>query len=75
MKLHKNFDHFKYSLRKNKKNIPDEYSLSQVRETIYNLTEQTCIETTDNLSQDLQHRFSNPPTSFVVILTTLLFLT
>ena len=75
VKLYKNFDHFKYSLRKNKKNIPDEYSLSQVRETIYNLTEQTCIETTDNLSQDLQHRFSNPPPSFVVILTTLLFLT
>ena len=74
MKLHKNFDHFKYRLRKNKKNIPDEYSLSQVRETIYNLTEQTCIETTDNLSQDLQHRFSDPPTSFVVILTPL-FLT
>ena len=74
MKLHKNFDHFKYNLRKNKKNIPDEYSLSQVRETIYNLTEQTCIETTDNMSQD-QHRFSDPPTSFVVILTTLLFLT
>ena len=75
MKLHKNFDHFKCCLRKNKKNIPDEYSLSQVRETIYNLTEQTCIETTDNLSQDLQHGFSDPPISFVVILTTLLFLT
>ena len=61
MKLYKNFDHFKYSLRKNKKNIPDEYSLSQVRETIYNLTEQTCIETTDNLVKTFNTGFQIPP--------------
>ena len=35
VKLHKNFNHFKYSLRVNKKNILGEYSLllSQVRAT------------------------------------------
>ena len=43
LKLHKNFDHFKYSLHMNKKNINFGLnilcSLSQVNETIYTLTE------------------------------------
>ena len=41
VKLNKNFVHFKYSLQVNKKNILGEYlcSLSQVRGTIYTLTE------------------------------------
>ena len=43
LKLHKNFDHFKYSLYMNEKNI--NFGLN-VKETIYTLTEQTCIEMT-----------------------------
>ena len=41
VKLHKNFDHFKYSLRVNKKTfwVKIFRSLSQVRETIYKSTE------------------------------------
>ena len=43
LKLHKNFDHFKYNLHMNEKNINFELnilcSLSQVHETIYTLTE------------------------------------
>ena len=43
LKLHKNFDHFKYSLHMNKKHINFGLnilcSLSQVNETIYTLTE------------------------------------
>ena len=41
VKLNKNFVHFKYSLRVNKKNILGEYlrSLSQVRGTIYTSNE------------------------------------
>ena len=43
LKLHKNFDHFKYSLHMNEKNINFQLnilcSLSQVNETIYTLTE------------------------------------
>ena len=43
LKLHKNFDHFKYSLHMNEKNINSGLnilcSLSQVNETIYTLTE------------------------------------
>ena len=43
LKLHKNFDHFKYSLHMNEKNINFGLnilrSLSQVNETIYTLTE------------------------------------
>ena len=43
LKLHKNFDHFKYSLHMNKKHINFGLnilcSLSQVHETIYTLTE------------------------------------
>ena len=43
LKLHKNFDHFKYSLHMNEKNINFGlnilFSLSQVNETIYTLTE------------------------------------
>ena len=43
VKFHKNFVHFKYSLRVNKKNILGEYlrSLSQVPGTIYTSNEQT----------------------------------
>lgn len=43
LKLHKNFDHFKCSLHMNEKNI--NFALN-VKETIYTLTEQTCIEMT-----------------------------
>ena len=43
LKLHKNFDHFKYSLHMNEKNINFGLnilcSLSQVNKTIYTLTE------------------------------------
>ena len=43
LKLHKNFDHFKYNLHMNEKNINFGlnilWSLSQVHETIYTLTE------------------------------------
>ena len=41
VKLNKNFVHFKYSLRVNKKNILGEYlcSLSQIRGTIYTSNE------------------------------------
>ena len=41
VKFHKNFVHFKYSLRVNKKNILGEYlrSLSQVPGTIYTSNE------------------------------------
>ena len=43
LKLHKNFDHFKYSLHMNEKSINFGLnilcSLSQVHETIYTLTE------------------------------------
>ena len=41
VKFHKNFVHFKYSLRVNKKNILSEYlrSLSQVRGIIYTSNE------------------------------------
>ena len=41
VKLNKNFVHFKYSLRVNKKNISGEYlcSLSQIRGTIYTSNE------------------------------------
>ena len=43
LKLHENFDHFKYSLHMNEKNINFGLnilcSLSQVNETIYTLTE------------------------------------
>ena len=53
VKLHKNFVHFKQSLRMNKKNILIKYSLFfkpiKGHETIYTLTEYTCIETTINL--------------------------
>ena len=48
MKLHNNFDHFKYSLGVNRKNIWEESSLSQVRETIYTSTKSSCLETTAN---------------------------
>ena len=58
MKLHKNFVHFKYSLRVNKKNILGEClrSLSQVLGTVYTPNEQNCIETTGDGDDDSNHK-------------------
>ena len=69
MKLHNNFDHFKYSLGVNRKNIWEESSLSQVRETIYTSTKSSCLETTGNLGGANGMKYSSLAKSILAKLT------